>query len=220
MHHDSDGDRPAGPSRKTLIRSVAWTLAGAVVVTLLFVMPAEYGVDPTGLGGRLGLTRPGRVDAPDIDVAPRIVQGTWPEAPPEEEFDYFDPEVLGDPFSHPQERPFRSETMVVDLADLEQVEVKASMKQGDAIVYSWRLLEGDAVYTDFHADPHAVDRYPEGYWIRYQESEGGSASGSLVAPFDGNHGWFWLNIEEGPVRIELTVHGYFDSIGEIMRSFQ
>ena len=65
-----------------------------------------------------------------------------------------------------------------------------------------------------------VEQYPEMYYIRYHESEEGSESGSLVAPFAGNHGWYWLNIEENPVTIELEVRGYFDSLEEIMRSFQ
>ena len=85
---------------------------------------------------------------------------------------------------------------------------------------AWRLVEGASIYTDFHADPLEVEKFPEQYWIRYLETEQPSASGSLVAPFDGNHGWYWLNIEENPVKIELEVHGYYDSIAEIMRSFQ
>lgn len=220
MSQPQNGDPQAGPSRRTLIRSAAWTLVGAVVVTVLFILPAEYGVDPTGVGGALGLTRLAAVTAPDIDAEPRIVQGTWPDIPAEDEFDFYEPEVLGDPYARSHDRPFRSTTMIVEFEPFEQVEVKASMKQGDALVYSWKLLDGDVVYADFHADPHQVERYPDMYWIRYQESESNAAAGSLVAPFDGNHGWYWLNIEENPIRIELAVHGYFDNVEEIMRSFQ
>ena len=110
--------------------------------------------------------------------------------------------------------------MVIDLEAFEQVEVKAVMHQGDSMVYSWKLVEGETVYSDFHADPSQPEGYPEQYWIRYLESEEAAASGSLVAPFDGNHGWYWLNIEENPVKIELEVSGYWESLEEIMRSFQ
>ena len=169
----------------------------------------------TGLGARLGLTDLADVDGPtEESVSQRLVEGTFPTPPAE--FDYFDPEVLGDPFSRTQGRRFRSEKIEIPLDDLEQVEVKAVMKQGDALVYTWRLLEGNVIYTDFHADPLEVEKYPDEYWIRYHESE----SGSIVAPFDGNHGWYWLNIEENPVRVELEVHGYFESLEEIMRSYQ
>jgi hypothetical protein len=215
-----DPRRIDGPSRKTLAKAAVWTFVGAVVVTVLFILPAEYGVDPTGIGNRLGLTRLSGVSAPEIDSAPRVVEGTWPPAPAEEEFDFYEPDVLGDPFARSQDRPFRTESMVIALAEFEQVEVKAEMQRGDAIVYAWKLVEGDSVYSDFHADPHDVEQYPEMYYIRYHESEEGAESGSLVAPFAGNHGWYWLNIEENPVRIELEVRGYFDSLEEIMRSFQ
>lgn len=206
------------PSAKSLAKAALWTFVGAIVVAVVFVLPAEYGIDPTGLGERIGLTRLAEVDSPPVSAVSRTVSGRFPEPPAE--FDFFDPEVLGDPFSRTIDHAFRSEKIEIPLEEFEQVEVKAVMKQGDALVYTWRLVEGQSVYSDFHADPHAVDLYPAEYWIRYHESESGGASGSLVAPFDGNHGWYWLNIEENPVRIELEVHGYFDSLEEIMRSYQ
>ena len=220
MNEPEIGEKTSGPSRRTLVKGGLWTFVGALIVTVLFVLPAEYGVDPTGFGEMIGLTRLATPVAPEVDATPRIVEGRFPEISPDDEFDYFEPETLGDPFSRTQDREFRSESMVIALDEFEQVEVKAVMKQGDALVYSWRLVEGASIYTDFHADPLEVEKFPEQYWIRYLESENPSASGSLVAPFDGNHGWYWLNIEENPVRIELEVHGYYDSIAEIMRSFQ
>ena len=219
--NDKTGEIPGtGPSRKTLLKSVLWTCVGAAVVTVVFVLPAEYGVDPTGLGERMGLTSLAGAAAPDVDLEPRIVEGTYPTVSPDEEFDYFEPETLGEPFSRPQDSEFRTRTMTIELAEFEQVEVKAVMHQGDALVYSWKLVKGETVYSDFHADPHEVEKFPELYFIRYHESEEASAAGSLVAPFTGNHGWYWLNIEENPVTIELEVRGYFDNLEEIMRSFQ
>jgi hypothetical protein len=203
-----------------LLKGAAWTFIGAIAVTALFILPAEFGIDPTGLGEKIGLTRLAGATAPGVDRAPRVVAGKFPDIPPAEAFDFYDPEVLGAPFSQSHDRPFRSDTLTIQLDEFEQVEVKTTMRQGDALVYAWRLVEGQMVYSDFHADPHQVELYPDEYWIRYAESEGASASGSLIAPFDGNHGWYWLNIEAQPIRIELEVRGYYDDIEEISRSFQ
>jgi hypothetical protein len=213
------------PSSNSLFKSAFFTLLAAVIITALFIMPAEYGVDPTGIGTRLGLTdldaaEPLREAAATTEPSPRLVSGAFPGPPAEEEFDYYDPEVLGDPFSRSHPSAFRTTTMEISLDELEQVEVKAVMKQGDALVYSWKLVEGETIYTDFHADPHQTDLYPDRYWLRYLESEEASASGSLVAPFDGNHGWYWMNIEENPVKVVLEVRGYYESLEEIMRSYQ
>lgn len=44
------------PSRKRLLTSVVAAIAGAAVILVAFVLPAEYGIDPTGIGKALGLT--------------------------------------------------------------------------------------------------------------------------------------------------------------------
>ena len=40
----------------------------------------------------------------------------------------------------------------------------------------------------------------------------GAAGLIPVAPFAGEHGWYWLNIHDGPVTITLTVTGFYDDI--------
>ena len=45
-------------------------------------------------------------------------------------------------------------------------------------------------------------------YVEEQETAGGN--GSLTAPFAGEHGWYWLNFNEFPVTVTLTVTGYFD----------
>ena len=53
----------------------------------------------------------------------------------------------------------------------------------------------------------------EGFFVRYEEHQEGSGNqGSLVAPFAGEHGWYWLNYNEYPVVVTLTVEGWFDDM--------
>ena len=97
----------------------------------------------------------------------------------------------------------------------EQLEYKAKMAKGQVMVYSWEV-DGGEIYYDFHAD--AYDG-PEGYWVRYEEGDGkAEAHGSLVAPFSGNHGWYWLNYNPEPITIRLTVSGYYEEVVELFRS--
>jgi hypothetical protein len=44
-----------------MLRSVLIALAVAVVLLFTVVLPAEYGIDPTGVGRILGLTRMGEI---------------------------------------------------------------------------------------------------------------------------------------------------------------
>lgn len=51
------------PSVGRLLRSTAIALVVAAFILATVVLPAEYGVDPTGLGRVLGLTQMGEVKA-------------------------------------------------------------------------------------------------------------------------------------------------------------
>src|SRR5690554_4136933 len=44
------------PSRRKLLRTLLLALASAIALLLLVVLPAEYGIDPTGFGNAVGLT--------------------------------------------------------------------------------------------------------------------------------------------------------------------
>ena len=224
MNETDNQESQSAPSQGNLLKGALLALVAAAVVTVLFVLPAEFGVDPTGIGAKLGLLdladTAESVENDGASGGNTIVEGTWPGIP--EEFDFYEPEILGDPYSRTQAAKFRSDTITIELDVGEQTEYKAIMQQGEAFVYHWKLEKG-IVYTDFHADPGenaAAAGYPDQYYIRYAESETGEHSGSLVAPFAGNHGWYWLNIEEEPITITLEDHGYDDRIEELMRSYQ
>ena len=49
------------PSARALLRSTLVALAAAGTLLLTVVLPAEYGIDPTGAGRVLGLTQMGEI---------------------------------------------------------------------------------------------------------------------------------------------------------------
>ena len=49
------------PTTKQLIKSTLIALVSAIVILVVVVYPAEYGVDPTGLGEKLGLKKMGEL---------------------------------------------------------------------------------------------------------------------------------------------------------------
>src|ERR687894_236364 len=58
--------------------------------------------------------------------------------------------------------------------------------------------------------------WPEGYYRSYeikQRSEG--EHGSFVAPFTGQHGWYWRNLSDVPASITLSASGYYSRLGRI-----
>ena len=101
----------------------------------------------------------------------------------------------------------RDGVLNVWVAPRDQLEFMAEMEQGDVLLYTWEA--GGTLYYDFHAHPEGG--HPD-YWSRYAEGKAGTDSGSLVAPYTGEHGWLWLNSGSEPVTVRLTVSGYYRQV--------
>jgi hypothetical protein len=196
------------PSRKRLVTSVLAAIVGAAVILVAFVLPAEFGIDPTGLGKALGLTAihggPTRVlQVKDVIGGNEKYREVELPAVPRTPVPLPNPAV-----SQLKPAAARTENVSVTLEPGQQTEIKAILEAAQVIVYSWQA-EGGEVYTDFHGhEPTAGDAF-----VRYEEQQSGhEGHGSLVAPFAGEHGWYWLNISEKPVTIKLTFTGYHNEV--------
>lgn len=108
-------------------------------------------------------------------------------------------------------REWRHETLTIEIEGDGAVEYKALMKQGDSLSFRWSV-DGGQAYYDMHAhDPSFGDEF----FTRYDEGEGSEASGTIVAPYSGQHGWFWLNLEAGPITVTLDVAGFYQEVIKI-----
>ncbi len=188
----SGGDFGTPPLGK-LLATLAITLTAAAAIFVVVILPAEYGVDPTRIGGLLGLDRLAEA------------AGAEPMADAEE--------GLSAPLDGARE--LRAETVTIDIGAREQMEYKLQMIEGMTVVYAWQT-DGGGLYLDFHADPfNDLDDEP----VRYaEEFDVTGGRGGLTAGYSGNHGWFWRNDSDSPVTVTLDVRGFFTSMREIGRA--
>lgn len=204
-----------------LIIGLILALIVGVAITVFVILPAETGQDPTGFGETTGLDQlSGSEEAVSVETeqpaAPVLDADTLyiaidPETvvPEMDEFGVSKPAVSGaNLLTYPS--PYKTETLEIKLELDARVEYKAILDEGVLLLYSWEA-DGE-VYYDFHA--HQAEGNPD-FWTRYAEGESTSDNGSIVAPYQGQHGWFWLNLADGPTTIKLTVAGYYDEIIEI-----
>ena len=61
MYNSDSPIRAELPSSKQLFRSTVLALISAVVLLVAVVLPADYGIDPTGIGRILRLTEMGEI---------------------------------------------------------------------------------------------------------------------------------------------------------------
>lgn len=193
------------PSSRRLYASIAAAVGVAAVLLVLVVLPAEYGFDLTGVGTRMGLTA---IHAPSRTLQFKDVTGG------NEKYREVKIPEAGDPTPLPnpavvqlKSANAQTKTVTVRLGLYQQTEIKAALDAAQVILYTWHA-DGE-VYTDFHGHEPGAGRE----FVRYEEQQSGhEGRGSLVAPFSGEHGWFWLNISDKPVTITLTVTGYYRDI--------
>jgi hypothetical protein len=108
---------------------------------------------------------------------------------------------------------YRSDTVELPLSvggEGAETEYFVRMKAGDVLVYSWRA-EGGAAEGDFYSDFHgATAPTPPMTVVNYRQATGTAAAGSLTAPFAGVHGWLFKNDSPKPVKVKLSLAGFYE----------
>lgn len=179
---------PEPPSGPLLPATLAAATAAAIILVTI-VWPAEFGRDPTGVGRALGVFRP------PADSA--VVEEEGDEG------------VTAAPASVLMKRqvPYRTDEMTLTLAPGEGAEIKAAMGRGQRMVFSWTTSGGAGVDVDMHGEASNGDA--TSYWKDEWQKSG---HGAFEAPFAGNHGWFWQNLNDDPVTVTVKVAGYHDRL--------
>jgi hypothetical protein len=196
------------PSSSQLLRSTLLALALAAVILVAFVLPAEYGIDPTGIGNALGLKRMG-------DIKQQLADEAHQEAAEEEAIPP-QPEPIAEKVEAPAARepevsaiepesPEWRDEMTISIAPDDAVELKLAMKTNERADYEWTTAAGA---LNFNAHGHGGDEsvtYGTGRGVENDE-------GTLAASFDGHHGWFFRNRTSETVTLTLRTRGQYSEL--------
>jgi hypothetical protein len=222
MYNTDMPSRAELPSSAQLVRSTVIAAGVAAALLATVILPAEYGIDPTGIGRVLGLAEMGEIKTQlhqeaeadrvkdQANQAPAPVAPSTPAAPGQRSSllgSILAQLVIGS--AHAQTpAAAKSQEFSVTLKPGEGTEVKADMRKGARLTYSWKV-DGGTVNHDTHGDgPGGEISYSKGRSVPGDEGE-------ITAAFDGNHGWFWRNRGSAPVTVKLTASGDFGSLKQM-----
>ncbi|MDZ4866927.1 MAG: hypothetical protein SGI91_06360 [Alphaproteobacteria bacterium] len=174
----------------SLRRLTVLTLGAALVATVLsvtVVLPAEFGRDPTGVGTLLGLKDLG-------GGAATLATGSAARF---------------------YETGFRSDVVEIPLSakgggGASDLEYKVRMKDGATLIYSWEAegADADGLFFDLHSETDG----PDIHVVEFKQATASRSDGSLVAPVDGVHGWYWQNKSAKPIVVRLRIAGFYDLV--------
>lgn len=171
-------------STATLLKASLFATVLAAVVLTVAILPAEYGVDPTGIGRASGLSA--------LSMAGQGESQNETQATSED-----------------KAASRQDDTVDITIPAGKGLEYKFHIAQGDKLYYAWSTQGGD-LYFDFHGEPEGDTT---GFFESYTLSTSSEMRGTLTAPFTGSHGWYWKNKSSQPVVVTLQSEGHYKIIG-------
>lgn len=203
----NDTQPPVQSLRSLVIASsVAALLAGFVLTA--FVLPAEYGIDPTGIGRKLGLTVLAETNSARASAVPLALPQTETTTCPEPD-DATNKNAIAAQTSDSPAIPQWQDSVKILVPAKQGLEYKFHLQKDATLEYSW-TTDGAKLYFDFHGEPKGDKT---GYFKSYKVSTHHQSSGTLSAPFEGSHGWYWENNSRAPITIILNTKGSYRILG-------
>jgi hypothetical protein len=185
------------PPRGRLLVLTGGALIVASVIAVCFVLPAEYHLDPLGVGKLVGLDR--LAGSKEVEVKPVATAGGAPAVP-----------------NHSYPVAWRSDVIDIPLASADvgegsELEYKVRMKPGATLIYSWTVdAPADQFYSDFHGQTIPAKPGGDIKVATYRQEVGIKDNGSLIAPLDGVHGWYLQNQGVKPTTVHLKIAGFYE----------
>ena len=182
-HKPSENDLPTSSQ---LLKSTMVAICVGFALLILFVLPAEYGTDPTGVGELFGLKKMG-------EIKTRLKQDFLKEN------DGAKDELMVESETGKENQ----DVMEFVIAPDEAIEIKLEMKKGSIAEYKWTTQNGGLNYN-LHGDGYNGSQKS----ISYKKGRmTNSDSGEFKSKFDGYHGWFWRNRNNESVTVTLETFG-------------
>jgi hypothetical protein len=178
-------------NQASLLKPTLASIILAIFVLILFILPAEYNVDPTGIGHKLGLTQ----------LATTAQAETTNQAKKNK--------TIGNQSQGPSTETVFEDTVEVIVPAHKGIEYKFYLKEHQTMTYQWQT-NGSELYLDLHGEPEGDTT---GYYESYTIATATQMSGQFTAPFAGIHGWYWKNTSDNDIKVNLTSKGPYKVVG-------
>lgn len=208
MHNAPKPNIDELPTKAQLRRSTILASIGAAVIAVTVYLPAEYAIDPTGIGRVIGLTEMGeiKVQLAAEAEADRLLDEQRGQDQSSSVLDSMLGLFIGTAYAQEAQDNW-TDTVTFTLEPGDTAEIKLTMAAGDVAEYAW-TAEGGRVNFDLHA-------HSGGESIDYERGSGATdGEGSIEAPFAGDHGWFWRNRDSTPINMTINVRGDYSAVVE------
>tara|TARA_R110000822_G_scaffold188444_1_gene327532 strand:- start:7 stop:639 length:633 start_codon:yes stop_codon:yes gene_type:complete len=207
----SEMNHPVLEKSKIIKATIVSLVVGALLLVIA-VLPAEYGMDPTGVGKMLGFSKlyvPEETGTTSIGAmasnsSTAIIKLEKAGSGPDVER----PVEADNPPPTTQLSSREDETTVVVPAG-KGIEFKIDMLKYGRMKYEWITANGEVLYFDFHGEVKQEKEVKEVYFESYTIANSNNMVGTFLAPYEGKHGWFFRNTSNEDVTVNLRLKGQY-----------
>ena len=172
--------------KSKIIKATVIALVVGALLLVVAVLPAEYGIDPTGAGKVLGFSKLYVPESNQTDDLGMMVSTS--------NLPLIKLEKAG---SGP------------DVARPVEAEFKINMLKYGTMKYEWTTANNEVLYFDFHGEVKQKEEVKEVYFESYTISNSHNMVGTFLAPYEGKHGWFFRNTSNEDVTVNLRLKGQY-----------
>jgi len=197
--------------KKQLIKYLIISILIGGIVLVTAILPAEYNIDPLGAGELFGFSKlyaQPNAEEFEIQNVPLNFKkltieesGSGPDVPIPEEV-YNPP-----PMEQYSMREDSDITVVVPAG--KGIEYKFKMLKYGSAKYEWST-DGSILYSDMHGEVLLENPPEEEFFESYAEAYSNNMTGTLIAPFEGIHGWYFRNKNKEDVTVSIKLKGQYE----------
>jgi hypothetical protein len=193
-----------------LLKSLIIALIIGAIVLLTAVLPAEYGIDPLGTGKLFGFSKlyQGNEQIENNEIYSSL------------NFKKIKMEKLGSPQSVPKpieadnpppevQYSEREDTIEVIVPAKKGIEYKFKSLKYGRTKYEWSTDKG-IVYIDFHGEVKQENSSKNVFYESYTLAYSNNMAGTLTAPFEGKHGWYFRNETNQDIVVAIRLNGQYE----------
>lgn len=200
---------------KTIIKAAVVALIIGIVLLLTAVLPAEYGLDPTGAGKALGFTKLYQPIENAKEITAKEKQAQSPHRILKLEDGGSAPEVKkpGEANNPAPDKQFieRQDSVQVVIPAGGAIEYKINILKYGKVKYEW-ITNNESVFFDFHGEVKQANPPGNIYYESYAVAYSNNMIGNFLSPFEGKHGWYFKNINDTTAVISIRLKGQYELI--------
>ena len=188
--------------KKSIIKQVIIALFIGATLLVSAVLPAEYGIDPLGIGKATGFSKlyVAEESTENLASGPHKILKLENVGSPA---DVAKPDAANNPAPATQLTERTDEVSVIIPAG-KGLEYKVNMLKYGQLKYEWITDKGE-LYVDFHGEVKDNSNYFESYTIAYSNN----MAGSLISPFEGPQGWYFKNNSNEDITVKIKMKGQY-----------